>query len=243
MNPIQPAIEQVKQELSIIKAERRAFQRFREMLRPMAVVSGRHDSKASPVITTLADVREAYEETVMKTPDYGTIYERDVEQSIAEELSPALVTELCDDGPLTVETKRRVLRASEAGITQREAFHEVLDQELLSLEAANSELTTITEKVTDTPSCSVRTRSFEEVLDVWRALDELEDRCDEVASNRQQVLRETRAEQLSLGDPVSLDEYLYSDLDVTHPVLRTVADTVQKIDEKRSQSTASLRHA
>lgn len=227
---IERAIRRVERERSLLSTEQCRFRTFRT-----AVSRATADEDDTPS-GTAADLVDTYRETVMETPDFETAYDETLKESLEEELSPSLAEILLSNAPLTQKRKRDLLIATNAAIERRERFRSELDQEQESLETMLSELIDIRSEIRELPECSSRRHTVEDVLDIWKAYDTLEQRCNDLLEERQQHIY--RVGQDTEGDESKyiLNEYLYHDLETPYPVLSAIAAACETIDSRKSGS-------
>lgn len=236
---IPSAINRIEQEQQTVRAEQRALEQFRNAVRPMPIaIANRNDS--NPDGATLQDVRQAYRNTIMETPDYGTIYPYDIDDSLTKEFNSQIANELQRTKPLTGDTKRQLISNIESAEVKRNQFIEFLNEEKSLLASSSENLQGITHKLSSIPECSVRDHPLNRIIKIWAQLDQLENCCEEIVSTRQEALENSKRKSISPENPYFLDEYLYQDLDATHPVLQAATDVLTRINKKRGGANPPL---
>ena len=228
---IEKAIRRVERERSLLSTEQCRFRTFR------TAVSRATADEADTPSGTAADLVDTYRETVMETPDFETAYGETLKESLEEELSPSLAEILLSNAPLTQKRKRDLLIATNAAIERRERFRSELDHEQESLETMLSELIDIRSEIRELPECSSRRHTVEDVLDIWKAYDTLEQRCNDLLEERQRHIHRVKREAREDDRGYILNEYLYHDLETAYPVLSAIAKTCETIDSRKSGST------
>lgn len=230
--PLDTAMDVVRDERSEVAAERDAFAALADRIAdcparspPMAPD---HDAGATvkgvgvSSVGSAVDVdpserlRRAYRETVMRVDHYDAVYDESLFENAATELGADLATALRGGVPFSPAFKSKLHDAVTDARAERERFLERLRTEMESLTAARETLGDVVDTVPrdgSTPSPRI---------------DELRRRCDDVARERQEILR---AQFRSAPD--GLYEYLYRDQSWTYPVLNVVATLVADLDGLR----------
>lgn len=232
---IQSAINRIEQEQYAVRAEQKALEQFRDAVRPMPItITNRGDG--NPNSADLQDVRQVFRNTVMETPDYGTIYAYDIDDSLSKEFNPQIADKLQGTEPLTGDIKRELMTNIKSAKAQRNQFLEFLDEEESVLTSSSEDLQEITHELSNIAEGSVGEHSLDRIIKTWARLDRLESSCEEVISTRQEELKNSERRSISPEDPYHLDEYLYRDLETTHPVLHTATDILIRINKKRDRN-------
>lgn len=228
---LQSAISQIEQERSHVSTELRCFEEFRESVR---LATSDPQTTEAPSETTEQLLKD-YKQMVMGGLDYVNVYGDSIDESLEEELSPHVGNILLSKKPLTQRHKRKLLRETAITIERREQFIENLDEERTALESFSEERAKIESALETLPECSPQHQSLEEILDLWEQYDILIDRCKELLDRRQgQICGEERTQ--ILNNHHTLNEYLYSELPSSYPVLSALADTLEQINSKRLQA-------
>jgi hypothetical protein len=181
----------------------------------------------------LQEIEDAYRETVLDTDHYSAEYDdSSIYESIAAELAPEIAQGLKHSDRLTSEFQTAVLEAAKQTRNDRTSFLDVLDRESVSVTEACEEIRTIETAVSELADPPFEAWNFTALTTARDQLLELEDDCDAVAHQRQQFLDE-RAPLQTLHLEESLNEYLYRQLDWTHPVLSAIATCAGRIQRIR----------
>lgn len=192
-------------------------------------------TRSTQVHGGIGAIREAYETTLMDVAHYDDDYDDTYVESVAEEFGPDLATALVERPALDDQLNSAVLSAAKQAQAPREALLNALDTEAESLDTAQERLTPILEELSGFTASSLMDRDFE-TLDAYRArLTFLEDRCDDVAANRQSTLREQRH---SLWLPVegpNVPTFAYHSLDDDYPILAAVTAIAERIEATRAE--------
>jgi hypothetical protein len=249
----QPTIERattvLDEEVALVETERDAFERFLGRLRDVQPTGFDAPDPGGGGPTVLAAgetapssglrrIRRAYRETVMATPHYEREYGDTLAGSLAEELGETLAVHVVDGQLLTPPVHGALVDATERTLDDRAEFLEQLRRERRSLRTTEAELDEIEarlakldERITGTDR-STRLSALDETL------ADLERRCDDLATRRQEQIHNRRVGKLSGVDAVSLAGYLYGDMETTTPAL---ADTAACLRAVRHQRTRCLR--
>jgi exonuclease VII small subunit len=227
---LQSAISHVGHERSHVATELRCFEEFQE---PVRLATTESTTNETPSETT-GQLLEEYKNIVMDGIDYENIYGASVTESLEKELSPHVAEILVSKKPLTRRRKRLLLRGTAIAIERREEFLKELDYEIAALKSFHEELAELSSSVERLPKCSSQQHSLEELIDLWDRYDEILDRCERLLNRRQEQIEDKESGR-SLIDQHALNEYLYSDLPVSYPVLSVLADALTRINSKRQQ--------
>jgi exonuclease VII small subunit len=232
---LESAISLVEQEQSDVSIEVRHFEEFRESV---SLTLTEPSTKESPSETT-EQLIETYGEIVMKGLDYTEVYGDSIDESLKEEFSPQGANILLSKKPITKRRKRKILREISITIERREEFLEELEEEKMALKSDYEKIAEIESLVDALPRCTPSQRSFEDVIEVWERYNKIINRCEEILYARQQRIRGEKGVQIR-DDYHALNEYLYSDLQSSYPVLSVLADTIEQINSKRRYTKPAL---
>jgi exonuclease VII small subunit len=227
---LQSSIAHVEQERSHVATELGCFEEFQESVR-LAITEP--TTNEAPSETTEKLLKE-YKNSVMDGIDYENVYGDSTTKSLEKELSSKVAEILTSKKPLTQRRKRHLLRGTAIAIERREEFLKELDEEIAALKSFREEFENLQSSAERLPECSSQHHPLEELIDVWDRYDELIDRCERLLDRRQERLR-NRERDRSLIDQHALNEYLYSELPVSYPVLSVLADALTQIKSKRQQ--------
>jgi hypothetical protein len=180
---LREAIAEVDRERSVLRAERCAFEEFRETVR-LATPDAADDS--GDCVTT-ERLLEAYREHTIEALDYGDVSEYTITESIEEELSPAIANVLTSDGTLTQRRKRNLLVATTEAVQRRERFLEELESEHTALKRFADELAEVESTIHELPECSLQEQPLEQLLECREAYDRLERCCERLLEVRQEA--------------------------------------------------------
>lgn len=232
---IRDATACVDKELSLVETEIEAWTSFREGLRlsrGATVQVAQGDRSESVGGTAAGDLRERYVETVMSSPHYDEQYGDTITESLEAEFGGTIADRLCSEGELGPRIRRNLLVATSDRIDEREEYVRLLRSERASLQESMAELEAVESRLesvhppTD-PSASLDTR-----IDAWNALEDLEARCERIATERQRFLDEVLRPNLG-SEAIPFTAYLYRECGSRHPVLRGVATTLRRIEATR----------
>jgi hypothetical protein len=174
----------------------------------------------------LRAVQTAYAETVLATPHHDTEYGETVTESMAAEFSCAVATTVADGSALTPALQATLLRGADAAGDCREALVSRLDAERCQLQEATDVLEPAAEA-----AAAVRTdeADVDDCVAASERLDWHESAVTDLTTERQ---REVHAR---VSDHPNWFDYVYGDLDATHPILATATETLAAIDDTRDR--------
>ncbi|WP_254533821.1 DUF7260 family protein [Natrinema gelatinilyticum] len=220
--------------------ERDAFHRF---VRLVESISVSEDRQTGPLVFAggadssterLCSVRNAYRETVMNVSHFEDEYDENIRESLTLEFDDHLATVLLDGQQFSPLLKNTVILQTTAAKETREQLLDGIDDELTSLQNAQTRLREHEHAVERAmkPRRQLRTRSVPTLREYDAMLREEEDRCEQLLADRQhEIHRENRS--YSRSSKPALQQYLYDALDVTYPVLATVTERIQDVRAQR----------
>jgi len=245
---IDRALEPVEQEITLVRDERDAFVAFLDRLHD--IQARRHDtpqttggattvamSSNSPV-TELREVQQAYRETVMGVPHYEREYGDTLQESLKEELGETLASHVIAGRVLTLTIRGAIIEATEQSRENRERFLRSLRQERESLCSIAEELNDIELRLVDIAGCIDDAEKSADFTHIDETLQTLEERCTDLATQRQERIRARPSRPLAGVDTVSLSQYLYREMETVTPAL---TDIISCLETVRNQRRRCLR--
>jgi hypothetical protein len=188
----------------------------------------------------LAAVREAYETTVMRVPHYELEYDDSYAESLTAEFGPEIAGALTEGTAFEPSYKRLLLTAAADAIDDRHRFLERVAAERSAVETVETRLHQVVTELSEYGTDGLESRPFGTLDAYRRRLSVLEDRCDDIAAERQ---RRIRNERLDRSAPIDdLQSYLYQDFERTYPVLGAVVDVADSIRETRRAVSRAIGH-
>lgn len=226
-------------------AERTAFDRFRSAVARLD--AGGNTQSGTPTArpgvgvghtTTVgvtagdpaaATLRRAYRRTVL---DACPTTEESLAAHATAELGPDVAQVVCT-GPVTPETRQRLLDRIDVARDARDAFVETLDRELESLDAVASACDHGRSQLSRARSWEAEAvaSSLDAALSAWGRLDDVARTLDTAASERQQTLRRHRRSFAVIDDDVTA--YLYGE----RPGLAAIASVGRELAAGRRAVT------
>lgn len=194
----------------------------------------------------LRRVLAAYRDTVMSLPHYGEEYDETIPQSLAAELGPDTTAALASNGTLSSGAQSALVRRSRRAADARSSLADAIDAEIDALSEYESDLNRVDRR---------RRRLLEHLdgvngdrtdagIDVWNRLEDLEDDCDEAASERQRALDDPPMTVDAPGEEAdrrSFHEYLYGPTDgPRYPVLAQIAEVAGRIRTDRDRVASRI---
>lgn len=241
---IDRAIEVVREEKRQIDAECDAFEQFRRRTSRLDATVTQACTSDDPQLLVesvktesgLREIFDIYYETIMGVSHYDDIYADTPTESIAAEFGDSVAVAVTTADTLTIELQRTLLDASGQAISSRKSFLDVLDNEKTQLQNANNRLTADLSILEEIEPSSL---SPFELPEVWRRLQRLIDRYDEMVATRQQTLN---GSPRSTTNGQDLYEYLYTPLPVDYPLLAAIAETGGRVRTMQDQVLNRLVH-
>jgi hypothetical protein len=223
------AVDCIAEEKQSLQQEREAFETFRESVSRARTTTGDGGTQTGSLL-------EAYQETVMSTPDFEATYDEPVSESLEAELTPSLADALQQNVPVTQQFKRNLLVGTNTANESRTRYLRVLEAERESLRTVQQTVLDIESTLQKLPSYSARGLQFEQFIDFWESCEHAVDRCDRRSEQRQRHIneRQTTDENRNFEANV-LNAYLYDSLETQFPALHVLAETRRHIEQCRSE--------
>jgi hypothetical protein len=252
---VRSALEALTTERERTIAERTAFETFRTHVTaiepPENGLAGTHEQRSgagralmggSRSDGRLRRVRDAYRESVMSVSHYGNEYDDSLAESLAEEFGPEVAGALTTGDRFTRSLREGLLTASREACTRRGTFLTVLAREVESLRAAEETITALGSALDTLDARSLESWSPVALADSYERLLTAEERCEELASERQATLHSHGLPGPTPVDPdLDLTEYLYQSLPVTYPVLADLADLADTLGGERHRVERAMQ--
>ncbi|WP_123620415.1 hypothetical protein [Halorubrum sp. CSM-61] len=199
------------------------------------------DGRSGTGDVRLRRVLAAYRDTVMSLPHYGEEYDETVPESLAAELGPDTTAALASNGTLSSGAQTALVRRSRQAADARSSLADAIGAEIDALSQYENDLSRVDRRRRRLLEHldGVKGDRTDAAIDVWNRLDELEDDCDEAATERQRALDDPPMTVDAPGegaDRRSFHEYLYGSADrPRYPVLAQIAEIVGRIRSDRDR--------
>ena len=175
----------------------------------------------------LTAVRDAYAETVMATPHHATEYDETLTESMAAEFSEGVAGTVASGSTLTPALHRTLLNSAREAQNRRKEVLERLDTEESRLREAEDVLVPAAEAAV--AATAADPERFDDCVATVERLEWHEDGVADLAADRQtQIHAET--------DNPHWYDYLYGEVDATHPVLAAAASVLSELDAARDHT-------
>jgi DNA repair exonuclease SbcCD ATPase subunit len=204
------------------------------MLRPTAV----QELDRSCDHAGCKSVCRAYRETILSMPHYEEEYDESLRENMSAEFSRDLAKTVFEAPHVTTPLKQALLHASSQSHDNRREFLRRLDTEAEVLEKTETTLREIDSFLNDWNARPLSDYSFTELQEIYEELESAEDRCERLARNRQHALHAD--EWMNMEESVTVQSYLYSNLEFTYPVLSDVATYYRFLQQAKSKVTNAL---
>lgn len=229
---ITDALAAIEEEQQRTTAERDAFTQF---ARQIAKLEATEPAKAaspveSVVVADQADtqdlctVREAYRETVMDVDHYEEEYDEPLAEHMSGEFSAELALTLVSGETLSPQLRQALVQASNRARDERASFVRTLDQEQNALEDAKDTLMEVASDADELAHTRFHQRSIDELIRMYIRSMDLEERCKQILTERQEQL-----EERGLPGGKKLQEYLHASHEWTYPVLLAGVNSITQI--------------
>lgn len=182
----------------------------------------------------LESVRSAYEDTVMSVTHYDEEYGDTYRESVVEEFGPEIGVALTEGPRLQPHLKRMVTEKAQQCRAERERFQEILDTEAESVESVGRGVREIRTELREFDPDPPSTQGFGALEAEWRRLDCLEEKIDQLATDRQRaIIRQRRSFTLPTAAP-DVPTYLYREFDDEYPLLSVCVDLRERVRTRKS---------
>lgn len=240
LTTLNEAIQWAENEHQVIDAERRALESFAARLETIEPETVSRSSSGPETIRTLdlaggysmsrlAAVRDAYRETVMNTDHYDTEYGESLEQNVYNELGSGFAEVLNQGSMLTTPVYRRFRTATADAVKRRKRVLELLATERDGLRTVHTALVPARKKLEEVRACQFQRWTTAALHAEYDRIEEFQDRCEELATERQRARREHVRKRSALPDRTVTEGYLYQPLDTSNPGLAAIAVVADRL--------------
>lgn len=222
LGPLSTAEVVAEQEREEVGTERAAFDEFGDRIAKLSAVTA--DRQAVPLGAPApesrdrrtADLREAYEETVMAVPHYDDVYGETLEENVTVEIGAefAQLFRVDSSASFSPHHKHLLVKAADKQVRERADFCEALETEIDSLQSTHAELSALLDTLDNS------------IVPGWHREQFMAD-VDSIQASRQATLF---SRSLPAGyDGHTLCGYLYGDEPWTYPGLTAVARLLDSV--------------
>ncbi|SEP02462.1 hypothetical protein SAMN04487948_11120 [Halogranum amylolyticum] len=237
-SPLSHARTQLQAERDAFTARSTAIETFISQvsrLSPDSSVSSsvemRMPSKANPVAGPSGSegcqtVRTAFAETLRPHSIADVDKSEPLLETIRIELSDEIALALAPTTETTFSStlQQAILTKASQRLTEAEAMQQTLDQEASFLEQATETVDTVSAWLASAGETHIAMLSFPTLQNRHESLESYRTRCDELVRSRQSFLQDTTCQHsVATRQHDTFVSYLYEDLNVTYPVLATIA--------------------
>jgi hypothetical protein len=245
---VERALEVVDAERTLLERERAAFERFlrRADRAQVAAASGPDLGPGQSTLVTsdsppdgLRELRAAYRETVMAVSHYEEEYGESLAENVSAEFGESVAIALEEAEAFTPGLRRTLVDGADTARDRRNSLVRAIEREESTLRSAAGTLSEVESDV-EAADGSTLSLSFEELMDRWGRLYDLEQECERVLEERQEAIQSGYGVPLRLDGPISLQEYLYDSLPVTHPVLAEATRMLESVRRVQDATSVAL---
>jgi len=235
---IAEALDVVETEIERTDIEQTAFEVFADRVavmdveRPNTSLEWPQNRRVTADGGTANKVLDTYRETVMAVPHYESEYDEPPGKNMAAEFGEEVAIAVLGTDTMSAPLQQALVSNAEEAAWRRGEFLDTVEKESARLRSLDEDLTAIVDELEAIQSGNHSTEVSPEV-----SLDRLETRCETLLCTRQNHIHDdpvNRQARYSENAP-NLQEYLYSSLSITYPVLSTVTDILT--DVRTSQRT------
>lgn len=246
---VRAALEAIRAEYEAITAEQEALSAFESRVEGLATAGPTSTVKGGGVgvvgatnggSSGMAELREAYRETVMAVDHYDRDYGESFPVNIANEFGDGVAGAVLANDTLSPQVKQAVIASAREGTTRRERYLETLDRERRHLDEAGEVLGNAAAKCEEVDGDRLRRRSFEELQNRFERLDDERESLEMTLEQRQEQVQEGVTFGWQRRDSESVYRYLYRDIDPTYPVLADGTRVLSRMDDVEDRLTTAL---
>ena len=187
----------------------------------------------------VARARRAYRDTVMSVPHYEEEYGESLAENVSAEFGESVAIALEEAEAFTPGLRRTLVDGADTARDRRNSLVRAIEREESTLRSAAGTLSEVESDV-EAADGSTLSLSFEELMDRWGRLYDLEQECERVLEERQEAIQSGYGVPLRLDGPISLQEYLYDSLPVTHPVLAEATRMLESVRRVQDATSVAL---
>jgi hypothetical protein len=246
---VRAAIEAIRAEYEAITAEQEALSAFESRVEGLATAGPTSTVEGGAVGVVgasngrspgMAELREAYRETVMAVDHYDRDYGESFPVNIANEFGDGVAGAVLANDTLSPQVKQAVIASAREGTTRREKYLDTLDRERRRLDEAGGVLEDAAAGCEAVDGDRLRRRSFEELQDRFQRLGDERASLEATLERRQEQIQEGVTFGWQRRDSESVYRYLYRDIDATYPVLADGTRVLSRMDDVEDRLTTAL---
>lgn len=191
--------------------------------------------RATPADGALRRVRSCYRETVLDVRDDAD--DRPLTDHLATDFGRETAMAVTNGNALSMPLRESLVLGARRATDARETVLADLDREETTLERARA-LHTEAEPAVATAEDALLEHDFDELLELYYTLIDLESRAESLLEERQDALRP--GDDAEDGTPAAIRTGVYRPLPVSHPVLADGATLVRDLRTAREQVSAAI---
>ncbi len=246
---VRAAIEAIRVEYEAITAEQEALSAFESRVEGLATAGPTPTVEGGAVGVVgatnggsagMAELRDAYRETVMAVDHYDRDYGESFPVNIANEFGDGVAGAVLANETLSPQVKRAVIASAREGTTRRERYLDTLDKERRRLDEAGETLEDAAASCEAVDGDRLRRRSFEELQGRFQRLDDERETLEATLERRQGKVQDGVTFGWQRRDSESVYRYLYRDIDATYPVLADGTRVLSRMDDVEDRLTTAL---
>ncbi|MFW5895837.1 MAG: DUF7260 family protein [archaeon] len=245
---VRAALTALGRETEAICAEQDALATFTSQVKSLPAFGPTSTVEAGGVATVgaqgqaagMANLRDAYRETVMAVDHFDRDYGESFDESLANEFGDGVATAVLANDGLSPQVKQAVLARTSDCRRQRRQYLAALDRERQRLEWAGDALAAAGATCEEVDGERLRRRSFGELQARYEQLAAERASLTDVLAKRQDQLHEGVTFGWQRRETESVYRYLYRDVDATYPVLADGTRVLERMDDVEHRLTTAL---
>ncbi|GAB7013187.1 DUF7260 family protein [Halolamina salina] len=246
---VRAATEAIRREYEAITAEQDALSSFVSRVRELSAAGPAPTVEGGGVGVVgaangqsggMAQVREAYRETMMDVEHFERDYGESLPVNLANEFGDGVAGAVVANDALSPQVKRAVIASAEESCARRDRYLDTLDDERRRLERAGDALDDAAARCAELDGDRLRRESFDDLQARFECLDETRESLEATLARRQEQIQEGVTFGWQREDSESVYRYLYRDLDATYPVLADGTRVLARMDDVESRITTAL---
>lgn len=243
---VRNALYTAENERRSVAAEQKAFSEFASGVQSLSTAQ---QTTGGGVIARISDagaagcqlkkVREQYRESVMSLPDYDSEYGETFEEHFAAEFGHEIASVVLNGQQLNKPVKHLLVQQARESGQHRQQLLDGLELEERSLHEARAHLEPIDAFLIDVKPNRLRTMTIPELVEIDDEIRKWQTQSESLLRTRQREIQ-TVNRRVGSGTENLLQEYLYQHHKVTFPVLHTVLEYINLLEQRHSTLIRTL---
>ncbi len=223
----------IETEVRRTRSEARAFKNFTAKVRELDSQTPTEGTAGTMVQTvtvsrpgTQRRLREAYETTVMNVPHYEEDYGDSFQESFTAEFGEPISKAVMQGSSVDDRQQQLLLAKSREARRDRLEFADVLETERESVRKLSKRVWNFTAEMEILQEEAAAAATFGSYDAIRNRLLTIESSCESLIASRQETLTGQRSNLSLPVEAPDVPTYLYADLEITYPLLASIADII-----------------